>query len=118
MLMTALKQHTYATRRLLVGETFEVTRPRDAKILRALRRARASDEPDAPAKEEPEHKPGEAAPQEEPPKDEPGRDNGGDEEDEEEAGERDAAAGLSARGFAAGPRRGRARLSRDIAAKG
>jgi hypothetical protein len=56
MLMRAIKEHTYATRRLLVGETFEVTRPRDVKLLRALRRARASDEPDAPAKRKPASK--------------------------------------------------------------
>jgi hypothetical protein len=117
MLMRAIKEHTYATRRLLVGDTFEVTRPRDAKILRALRRARASDEPEPPAKEEPEHKPGESAPQEEPPKEGPPI-GAGDEEDEEEDREQGALAGLSARGFAAGPRRGRARLPRDIAAKG
>jgi hypothetical protein len=117
MLMRAIKEHTYATRRLLVGDTFEVTRPRDAKILRALRRARASDEPDAPAKEDPEHKPGEAAPHEDPPKEGPPFGTGDGEYEEEEPG-RDGAAGLSARGFAAGPRRGRARLSRDIADKG
>lgn len=39
MMLRATKRLTYRTRRLLPGDVFEVTRPQDARILKAIRKA-------------------------------------------------------------------------------